>query len=390
MPKKMRITLVSLVITAGLLLSFVGGCSLDLFHGRTATTGTTTTTIDKIDTNLINTVYGMIKAKYVEPDKIDAQKLTEGALKGIMDALNDPHSAYMSKSQFAEFSSSLAGNFEGIGAYVGMDNGTVSIIAPIPGTPAAAAGMQAGDLILEINGKSTAGMNANDAVLLIRGPKGTSVTLTVLHKDATQTVTMTITRATIEVPSVILEMKGTIAHITITNFSETTDQDLTPILNTIKGNGATGIVLDLRNNPGGYLDICVRVASHFIDSGTVVTVVDRNGNKTTSSVVSVSPKITLPMVVLVNAYSASASEVLTGALQDYKRATIAGTVTYGKGSVNQLFDLPDGSGIYLTIARWLTPNGHLIEGKGITPDEPLDYTKVDGLQWAIDHLNVPK
>ncbi len=389
MSRRLKITIVSLLIAAGLTLSFVGGCSINIFnHGNTTAT---TAAPDKINTDLINTVYNMIKDKYVEPDKIDAQKLTEGALKGMMDALNDPHSSYMTKSQFEDMNSSLSGTFEGIGAYVGMDNGTVSIIAPIPGTPAERAGIKAGDLIMEIDGKSTAGMNANDAVLLIRGPKGTPVTLTVLHKDATQAVTLTINRDTIDVPSVILEMKGTIAHITITNFAERTDEELTTVLKTISGNGTTAIILDLRNDPGGYLDVCVRVASHFVNSGTVVSVIDRDGNKTTSPVMSVSPKITtLPIVILVNQYSASASEVFTGAMKDWGRATVAGTVTYGKGSVNNLLSLPDGSGIYLTVARWYTPNGSLIEGKGITPDQIVDFTQVDGVQWAIDFLNAPK
>jgi len=380
MPKKIKVVLISLLIVAGLALSFVGGCTFNLFQPSGSTA------VDEINTDLINTVYGMIKAYYVEPDNIDAQKLTEGALKGLMDALDDPHSSYMTKAQFKEMNDSLEGTFEGIGAYVGMENNTVTIIAPIPGTPADKAGIRAGDMILEINGQSTAGMSSNDAVLLIRGPKGTSVTLTILHKNETQTVTLEVVRATIEVPSVELEMYGTIARIGITNFAERTDEELTEVLRTLVDNQATGIILDLRSNPGGYLDVCVRVASHFIEKGTVVSVVDRDGNKTTHSVAGVSPKITLPMVVLVNEYSASASEVLTGALQDYGRAKVAGTITFGKGSVNTLLELPDGSGIYLTIARWYTPNGNLIEGKGITPDETLDYTQVDGIQWAIDYL----
>ena len=229
-------------------------------------------------------------------------------------------------------------------------------------------------------------MTATDAVLLIRGPKGTDVTLTILHTGENTPITVTMTRAEINVASVRLEMKGDFAHITITNFTERTDDELTTVLDTISKNGAKGIVLDLRNNPGGILDTVVRDASHFIKEGNIVSVVYPDGRKDTSSVVSVSPKIDLPMVVLVNKYSASGSEVLSGALQDYKRAIIAGETTYGKGSVDLLEPLSDGSGIYLTIARWATPNGNIIEGKGITPDEVVDFEKVDGVQWAIDYL----
>ena len=385
MSKKLKITLISALVVGGLVLSFVGGCTIN-FIPRTTTT-TATTQNQSLDLNLIDTALGVIKDKYVEPDKIDGTMLTEGAIKGMVDALNDPHSTYLTPEQYQLTQSSLSGNFEGIGAYVGMDNGTVSIIAPIPGTPAEKAGLKAGDLILEIDGKSTAGMNVDEVVLVIRGPKGTSVTLTILHKDETQPVTLTITRAAINVPSVVFEMKGTIADIRITNFSQTTDDEIIPVLQTISNNGATGIILDLRQDPGGYLTTCIAVASHFINDGVVVSVVDRDGNKETSSVVKTSVKTSLPMVVLVDQYSASASEVLTGALQDHQRAVIAGTVTYGKGSVNNLIELPDGSGIYITIARWLTPDGHLIEGKGIQPDQPVDFTKVDGIQWAINYLN---
>lgn len=186
-------------------------------------------------------------------------------------------------------------------------------------------------------------------------------------------------------------MKNDIAYIKITQFTERTDDELIPYLKTISQNGAKGIIIDLRSNPGGILDIVVSNASHFLKEGSVVHVVDRNGNKTTSSVKNVTPKILdLPMVVLVDSHSASGSEVLSGALQDYGRALIVGTKTYGKGSVNTLLRLSDGSAIYITIARWQTPNGHLIEGKGIAPDQVLDFEKVNGIQWAIDYLHSKK
>jgi carboxyl-terminal processing protease len=307
----------------------------------------------------------------------------------MVDSIKDPYSAYMTKDIAAMNSSDFQGQFEGVGASVGVDeNNQVIIVAPIAGSPADKAGIKAGDLLIAVDGKSMTDLTPTDAMVLIRGPKGSTVTLTVLHKDTTTPVDIAIVRATINLDSVSFEMKGDIAYIKITQFTERTDDELSPYLQTISQNGAKGIIIDLRDNPGGILDTVVSDVSHFVKIDPVVSVVDRNGNKTTSSVKNVSPKIyDLPMVVLVNGNSASGSEVFSGALQDDGRALIAGTQTFGKGSVDTLASLSDGSAIYITIARWLTPNGHLIEGKGIQPDQVLDFTTVDGIQWAIDYLH---
>ncbi|OGN89658.1 MAG: hypothetical protein A2Z74_06115 [Chloroflexi bacterium RBG_13_46_9] len=380
MSKKIKTALISLCLVIVLVLTFASGC--DIFKpGNNPSTSTT-----ELNTKLLEEAYGVILDNYVQPDNVDVQKLNEGILKGLVQGLNDPYSAYLTQEQFDMSVSDIAGQFEGIGAYVGSENGRITIIAPIPDTPAANAGIQPGDLILEVNGQSTADMSVTEVVLLIRGPQGTKVSITVLHKDAAEPVTLEITRAKIQIKSAILEMVDDYAHITITNFTELTDNDLTPILNTITQNNAKGIVLDLRSNPGGLVSTVVQVASHFIDRGVVLSVVYRDGSKDSDSVNPFASKIDLPTVVLVNAYSASGSEVLAGALQDYRRATIAGNKTYGKGSVNQLIPLSDGSGIYITIARWATPNGNLIEGKGIQPDIEVDFEKVDGVKWAIDYL----
>jgi carboxyl-terminal processing protease len=379
--RKIRTLLISIFITIILSLSFVGGCTLDIFKPSPDTS-----TTQDLDLKLLEEAYQIIQQYYVEPEKIDVQTLNEGILKGLVQGLDDPYSTYLTKDQYEMFTGDLSGQFEGIGAYVGAENGQVTIIAPIPDTPAAQAGIEAGDIILEIDGETTAGMSVNDAVLLIRGPKGTKVTLTVLHKDNTEPVTVEITRAEIKVPSVNLEMVGDYAHLTITEFTERTDDELGPVLRTISDNNARGIVLDLRNNPGGYVTTVVQVASHFLDSGDVMSVVYPDGSKDTSSVNPLAYKINLPMVVLVNNYTASAGEILAGALQDYDRAHIAGQKTYGKGSINQIIELSDGSGIYITIARWATPNGNIIEGNGIQPNTELDFTTVDGVQWAIDYL----
>jgi len=380
MSKKIKTAFILICLVIVLVLTFASGC--DIFKpGNNSGVSTT-----ELNTKLLEEAYKVILDNYVQPDNVDVQKLNEGMLKGLVQGLNDPYSAYLTREQYDMSVSDIAGQFEGIGAYVGSENGRITVIAPIPDTPAANAGIQPGDLILEVNGQSTIDMSVTEVVLLIRGPKGTTVTITVLHKDAAEPVTLEITRAEIQIKSAILEMVGDYAHITITNFTELTDNDLTPILNTIIQNNAKGIVLDLRSNPGGLVSTVVQVASHFIDRGVVLSVVYRDGSKDSDSVNPFALKVDLPMVVLVDAYSASGSEVLAGALQDYKQATIAGNTTYGKGSVNQIIPLSDGSGIYITIARWATPNGNLIEGKGIQPDIEVDFEKVDGVQWAIDYL----
>jgi carboxyl-terminal processing protease len=383
MSKKFKLALIAICVVILLGLSFAAGCNLDVFRSNDSPNTTSTT---DLNTALLEEAYKVIQENYVEPDKIDIQKLNDGMLKGLVQGLNDPYSAYLTQDQFNMTLSDIAGEFEGIGAYVGSENGMITIIAPIPDTPADNAGIQAGDIILEVDGQATTNMSVNDAVLLIRGPKGTNVMLTVLHKDTTEPVTLEITRAEIQVKSVDLEMVDDYAHITITNFTERTDNELTSAFDAMAQNNAQGIILDLRNDPGGLVSSVIQVASHFINKGVLLRVVYRDGSVDTESVDPHVLKTDLPMVVLVNNYSASASEILAGALQDYQRATIAGTKTYGKGSVNQIIPLSDGSGILITIARWKTPNGNLIEGKGIQPDDEVDFETIDGVQWAVDYL----
>ena len=385
MSKKIIISIVALVFVISSTLAFLAGCELNILKPST----TEPASAAGLNYELMKEASDVIGYYYIDPTKLDDKKMTEGAIKGMVDAINDPYTAYMTKDMADMTSSDLQGQFEGIGATVGVDeNGRVIIVAPLVDSPAERAGIKAGDVVLEVDGKSMSGLTTTDAVFLIRGPTGTTVKLTVLHKDATEPVAIDIVRAPINLDSVQFEMKGDIAYVRITQFTERTDQELIPHLNSILQNGTKGIIIDLRTNPGGILDITVTNASHFLNEGAVVHVVDRNGDITTTPVKNVAPKILdIPMVVLVNEYSASSSEVFSGALQDYGRALIAGTTTYGKGSVNILARLSDGSGIYITIARWQTPNGNLIEGKGIQPDQELDFEKVDGIQWAIDYLH---
>ena len=229
-------------------------------------------------------------------------------------------------------------------------------------------------------------MTVDMAVSKIRGPRGTDVVLTILHPGETEPVEINVTRDKIDVPSVTFEMRGSIAYISILQFTERTETEFAPVVQQLKDDNATGIILDLRGDPGGLLDIVIDIASHFITDGVIVQVRSNQGVIETDNVHKGLETTDLPMVVLVDEFSASGSEVLSGALQDYDRALIAGNTTYGKGSVNYLHQLSDGSGLYLTSSRWLTPKGRLIEGQGIVPDIKLELTGEDAVNWAINYL----
>jgi carboxyl-terminal processing protease len=378
MPKKMKFTMITLLLMVSLALSFAAGCVIE-----TAEPPGTDTGLDAIEE-----VWHIILEEYVESDRLDTSTLSQGAIRGILEALDDPYSSYLDVQAYELSMGGLEGKFEGIGAYVGMRDEQITIIAPIANSPAAKAGIKAGDIILEINGSSTSELSLEEAVLRIRGPKGTSVRLTVLHQDETTPEEIEIVRDEIKLSSVYYEMMEDIAYINITHFSERTNEELSPIFESMTRESATGIILDLRSNPGGLLDSVVNVTSRFLQEGVVLYKEDNQGNRDSYPVKHDGLTTELPMVVLTDNYTASASEVLAGALQDYDRATIAGTRTYGKGSINTLYQLKDGSGLYITTHRWLTPNGRPIEGEGISPDYEL--VEEDAVQWAIDYLKANK
>jgi len=374
MSKTVKIAVIALLLVSSLVLSFGTGYAV----------GTGTSPSQGLD--IVEQAWDVIFRNYVDTDKLDTGELSQAAIKGIVEALDDPYTSYLDAETYQLGLGNLEGKIEGIGAHVAVKNEQLTIIAPIAGSPAAEAGIRAGDIVLEIDGRSTSEMGLMEAVLNIRGPSGTSVRLLILHEGETEPEEIEIVRAEIELSSVYFEMREDLAYVSITYFSERTGDELSSVLRDITQEAATGIILDLRSNPGGLLPAVVDVAGSFLKEGVVVTMVDNQGEQTSFSVEPEGVATDLPVIVLVDDHTASGGEVLAGALQDYARAAVAGTSTYGKGSVNMLYQLKDGSGLYVTIARWLTPNGRLIEGEGIDPDYELELEGENAIQWAIDYL----
>lgn len=338
------------------------------------------------DLELLVQAWDTILTSYVDRDNLDTQALSQAAIEGMIESLPDPYSSYLDAEAFEVGMENLEGKIEGIGAEVTIRDEQIIIIAPLVDSPAAKGGIKPGDVILGIDGESTDGMSLAEAVLKIRGPKGTAVTLLIVHQGETEPEEIVIVRDEIELQSVYFEMRDSLAYIVITHFYEQTGEELSEVLEGIDEEATTGIILDLRGNPGGILEATVEVASHFLREGVVVNVMDSEGDMT-AHIVKPTPLVTdLPLVVLVSGFTASGGEVLAGAIQDYDRGTIAGTRTYGKGSVNKVVPLKDGSGIFLTIAHWLTPDGHLIEGEGLHPDYELELSGEEAVDWAIDYL----
>jgi carboxyl-terminal processing protease len=330
-----------------------------------------------LDPNLFWNVWDEIQAEYVDHDKINNEALYYGAIKGMVQAVGDPYTDYFDPKANAEFNQDLDGNFEGIGAELSSKDGQLVVVAPLPSSPAEKAGLRAGDAIVAIDGTATHDMDLNQAVDKIRGPKGSVVALTIIHTDSkdAQPVTLKITRDTISYPSVTWKkLDNDIAYLHIVSFNKDVDKKFIKALNEIIKQNPKGLIIDLRNNPGGFLDAAVTISSSWIDKGEVVvkeTFTDQGKNvdyKAESTVHA--PDV--PTVVLINEGSASASEIMAGALQDYGKAVIVGAKSFGKGSVQNLLPFSDGSALKVTVAKWLTPKGRTIQSEGIQPDVVIE------------------
>ena len=334
--------------------------------------------------------WNIVHEQYVD-QPVDDVKLMEGAIRGMMESLGDKHSSYMDPTTYSQANSDLAGQYEGIGAYVDTGGAYLTITSPIPGSPAEAAGLRPGDQIIKIDGKDMTGVDPEVARQQVLGPAGSTVQLTVARKGETQPLEFSVKRDKITIKSATGKMlEGGIGYIQVTTFGDKTTVELKDALKDIMAQNPKGIVLDLRFNGGGYLQTAVEVASQFAGDGVVLYEQYGDGKKNTYDVLpgGLATDTKIPMVVLINEGSASASEIVAGALQDLGRAKLVGVTSYGKGSVQNWIPLDGDQGaVRVTIAKWLTPSGRTIDEKGLTPDVYVTMTEQDYLQKLDPQLD---
>lgn len=367
------IVILGVVYTTGY---FVGNRN---FISQKSTTSQVTTASGQpanLDFTLFWDVWKLVREKYV--GEADDQKLFYGAISGMVDALDDPYSLFLEPSENKRFLEDLKGEFEGIGAEISSKEGKLIIVAPLEDSPAEKAGLKPGDQIIKIDGKETEKMSLNEGIERIRGKGGTTVTLTIFREGFSELKDFVITRDKIIVKSVKWEIKeNNIAYIKINQFGNDTVRLMKNTADEILKKNAKGVILDLRNNPGGFLDAAVDVTSLFISDNVVVEEQYKDGRKDTFRTTLLPKLEKLPLTILVNKGSASASEIVAGAVQDLERGKIIGEKTFGKGSVQDLENLKNDAALRITIAKWLTPKGKTINGEGILPDIQIKLTEED-------------
>lgn len=343
--------------------------------------GSGTSGPDQENFDLLRSVWRILQSRYIAPEKLSENKLLLGAAEGFVRGVGDPYTVFMSPEESKNFNDVLQGTLEGIGAELKEVEGRVIVVAPLRGSPAEKAGVRAGDIIALVDGKSVEGLSLNEIVNLIRGKKGTSVTLQIEREGEASPLILTITRATVSVPTVeskaISATGASIGYIALNQFGGGSMEEVRTAIRSFQGKDLAGIVLDLRGNGGGYLEGAVELASMFLTQGRVVTVESR-GEGTKPYDVSGRPLLPdLPLVILIDQGTASASEIVAGALQDHGRATIIGKQSFGKGTVQEVIDLSGGSSLRVTVARWLTPKGKDLGKEGVTPDRVVERGKDD-------------
>ena len=345
-----------------------------------------------VDFGLFWDVWSKVQEEFVGRSNLDYQKMAYGAISGMLGALDDPYTVFFPPKENKEFSQSMQGNLEGIGAEIGSRKGVVTIISPLKDSPAMKAGLKAGDKIYKINDKTAEGLSVEEAVSLIRGPKGTEVALTLFRDGWTEVKEFKITRAVINVPIVKLEMKQMgdkkIAHLALYQFTDNSAAEFEKSIQEILSSDAKGLVLDLRGNPGGYLESAVEMASWFLPEGQIVVSEDfGNGKKEDHKSFGINKLGSFPTVILIDQGSASASEILAGALRDNLKIKLVGQKSFGKGSVQKLENMRSGTALKVTVAKWLTPSSYCIAEQGLEPDVKVEYTAADaegGLDPQLD------
>jgi len=390
MNKVLRVLLTCGVIAFTGLVMFTGGFALGRFTAPQANSsapslslplslgGSGPTAADEKLMQPFWEAWQLVHQEYVD-QPVDDTKLAQGAIRGMMAALGDPHSSYMNPAEYQIATSGQSGDFEGIGAYVEASGDYLKIVSPFPGSPAEAAGLKPGDLIIKVDNEDIAGLGETEIISRVRGPEGTTVHLTIMRDGEQKPLEFDIVRAKFHIPSVESKMlDGNVAYVKINEFGDQTTAELKDALKSVLANNPVGLVVDLRGNPGGYLTTAIEVASQFIPDGVVMRERDGKGNEKTYEVIQGGLATKIPLTVLIDKGSASASEIVAGAIQDTKRGTLVGETSYGKGSVQNWHPLTgDNGAVRVTIAKWFTPNGRSIHKLGITPDVPVTLTDED-------------
>lgn len=381
---------------------FMLGWNAGIHHHETQENPSTEATItnasgetEKVNMRLFWDTWNILSNNYVDPHSLVTEDMIYGAIKGMVYSLKDPYTAFMTPKENKEFQETLQGHLEGIGAELTLKNGMLTVISPLKNSPAQKAGLQPEDVIYKIDGVTTENMTLEQAVIKIRGVKGTLVTLSVLRKNNKDPIELKIKRDNININSVDWDMKGTIALIEINQFGDTTKDEFSKVVSEILLQHPTGIILDLRYNGGGYLNGAIDIASEFIEKGKLVTIKKRNPAE--DEVINANGQArmsNIPLAVLINRGSASASEIVAGAIQDHNRGKIIGEKSFGKGTVQAVENLIGGSSLRVTIAKWFTPNDQNINEKGVTPDilierntSDIEAGKDPQMEKALEYLN---
>ncbi|QLG69335.1 MAG: S41 family C-terminal processing peptidase [Candidatus Woesebacteria bacterium] len=354
-----------------------------------------------VDFSLFWKVWDTLGVSYYDKSKLNPSKMVEGAISGMVAAIGDPYTVYLPPEENKVVEEDLQGSFGGVGIQIGFKGKQLAVVAPLPDTPAEKAGVKAGDFILAIKDekkkidKTTGGMSLPEAVQIIRGPAGSEVTLTLLRDGQNEPIEVKLVRADIKVPSVILTFEGKnkdIAYLKLLKFGGETENEWNNAVSKIISNNTKGIILDLRNNPGGYLQGAVDIASDFLKLGTVVVSQEVNGKKDDFKTSRLPRLPKYPLVILVNEGSASASEILAGALRDQAEVKLVGKTTFGKGTIQEPKTINGGAGLHITIARWLTPKGEWVNEKGLKPDievdDKPDTTEDEQFNKALEVLKI--